>query len=69
MYHINPAVIKTILASMPPNQLAIHMLYIRRQAAISAPGSNRRQMFVSLYQWCVLLQQKSSSFKPKRNRA
>lgn len=54
---------------MPQNQLAIHMRYIRRQAAISAPGSNRRQMFVSLYQWCVVLQQKGFSSKPKRNRA
>ena len=68
MYHINPAVIKTILASMPQNQLAIHMRYIRRQAAISAPGSNRRQMFVSLYQWCVVQQQKGFTSKPKRNR-
>jgi hypothetical protein len=52
MYHINPAVIKSILASMPKKEFIIHARYIRRQAFKSEPGSNRRAMFVSLYQWC-----------------
>ncbi len=66
MYNINPAVIKSILASMPNDQLIVHMRYIRRQAAASVPGSNRRSMFVSLYQYCENLLQKGHSIKVKK---
>lgn len=48
MYHINPAVIKSILSSMPQREFIIHARYIRRQAFKSEPGSNRRAMFISL---------------------
>ena len=52
MYHINPAVIKSILASMPQKEFIIHARYIRRQVHKLEPGTNRRTMFVQLYQWC-----------------
>jgi hypothetical protein len=52
MYHINPAVIKSILSSMPQREFIIHARYIRRQVSKSEPGSNRRAMFINLYQWC-----------------
>ncbi len=67
MYHINPAVIKTILASMPQKELVIHMRYIRFQVSISDPGSNRRQMLVSLYQWCILRQEREKQEILKRH--
>ncbi|MFT5778059.1 MAG: hypothetical protein ACI837_001007 [Crocinitomicaceae bacterium] len=51
MYHINPAVIKSILSSMPKEQFIIHARYIRRQA-YKLPHGNRRQMFINLYLWC-----------------
>lgn len=52
MYHINPAVIKSILSSMPQREFIIHARYIRRQALISEPGSSRRHKFMLLYSWC-----------------
>lgn len=52
MYHINPAVIKSILSQLPKEQFIIHARYIRRQVHKLEPGTNRRAMFVSLYQWC-----------------
>lgn len=52
MYNINPAVIKSILSSMPQREFIIHARYIRRQANKAEPGSNRRAMFISLYLWC-----------------
>jgi hypothetical protein len=52
MYHLNPAVIKTILAQLPKDQFILHARFVRRQAFISEPGSNRRAMFFSLYRWC-----------------
>ncbi|AEA42574.1 hypothetical protein [Fluviicola taffensis] len=61
MYHINPAVIKSILASMSQKEFSIHMRFIRRQVPKCVPGSNRRQMFLNLYQWCVAKQQKEIS--------
>jgi hypothetical protein len=52
MYHLNPAVIKTILAQLPKDQFILHARFIRRQAFISEAGSNRRAMFFNLYRWC-----------------
>jgi hypothetical protein len=52
MYHINPAVIKSILSSMPQREFIIHARYIRRQVYKSEPGTNRRAMFINLYLWC-----------------
>lgn len=52
MYYLNPAVIRSILSSMPKDQFILHARYIRRQANKSVPGSNRRAMFVRLYLWC-----------------
>ena len=52
MYHINPAVIKSILSSMPKREFIIHARYIRRQVHKLEPGTNRHAMFINLYQWC-----------------
>jgi hypothetical protein len=51
-YHVNPAVIKGHLNQLPKEQLALHGRYIRVRAGKEAPGSNRRAMFVGLYQFC-----------------
>jgi hypothetical protein len=52
MYHINPAVIKSILSTMPQREFIIHARYIRRQVHKLESGTNRHAMFVRLYQWC-----------------
>jgi hypothetical protein len=52
MYHINPAVIKSILASMPQKEFIIHARYIRRKASTTPPGTNIHAMYVNLYIWC-----------------
>jgi len=52
MYHINPAVIKSILSQLPKEQFIIHARYIRRQVHKLEPGTNRHAMFVRLYAWC-----------------
>lgn len=52
VYNINPAVIKSILSSMPQREFIIHARYIRRQVHKLEPGTNRHVMFVRLYQWC-----------------
>lgn len=54
MYHLNPAVIKSMLSSMSAAQLARHMVYIRSQVE-QLPIGNRRSMFVRLYQFCISL--------------
>jgi hypothetical protein len=52
MYHLNPAVIKSFLSQFPKEKFILHARFIRFQAFISAPGSNRRAMFFSMYKWC-----------------
>jgi hypothetical protein len=52
MYHLNPAVIKSILSSMPKQEFILHARFIRRKAFNSEHGTNRRAMFFSLYKWC-----------------
>lgn len=51
-YHVNPAVIKGYLSRLPKDQLILHGRYIRMRAWHEEPGSNRRAMFVRLYQYC-----------------
>lgn len=67
MYNINPANIKAILARMPEKELRIHMRYIQRLGAQCAPGSNRRAMFIRLYQYCLVLLQKQKEDMEKRH--
>ena len=52
MYHLNPAVIKSILSSMSKDQFILHARYIRRQAFVSESATNKSAMFFSLYHWC-----------------
>jgi hypothetical protein len=52
MYNLNPAVIKSILSSMPQQEFILHARFIRRKAFNSEPGSIRRVMFFNLYRWC-----------------
>jgi hypothetical protein len=54
MYHVNPAVIKSILSRLPKDQFILQARFIRRQIHKSVPGSNRHAMFINLYQWCRL---------------
>ncbi len=51
-YHVNPAVIKGLLNQLPKDQLILHGRYIRMRAGKEEPGSNKREMFVRLYQFC-----------------
>jgi len=54
-YHVNPAVIKGYLSRLPKDQLILHGRYIRMRAWYEEPGSNKRAMFVRLYQYCRCL--------------
>jgi len=54
-YHVNPAIIKGYLSRLPKDQLILHGRYIRMRAWNEKAGSNKRSMFVSLYQHCRLL--------------
>ena len=51
-YHVNPAVIKGYLNQLPKDQLILHGRYIRMRVWQEEPGSNKREMFVRLYQYC-----------------
>ena len=51
-YHVNPAVIKGYLSRLPKDQLILHGRYIRMRAWNEEPGTNKRAMFVRLYQYC-----------------
>jgi hypothetical protein len=55
MYHINPAVIKSILSSMPKEEFYRHARYIHSQSLLLPEGSNRQVMFFNLWQWCLRL--------------
>jgi hypothetical protein len=55
MYHINPAVIKSILASMPKEEFYRHARYIHSQSLSLPEGTNRQAMFFNLWQWCLRL--------------
>jgi hypothetical protein len=52
MYHVNPAVIKSILSRLPKDQFILQARFIRRQIPKAVPGSNRHAMLINLYQWC-----------------
>jgi hypothetical protein len=51
-YHVNPAVIKSHLNQLPKDQLILHGRYIRLRVFREEPGSNKRDMFIRLYQFC-----------------
>jgi hypothetical protein len=55
MYHINLAVIKSILASMPKEEFYHHARFIHSQSLSLPEGSNRQSMFFNLWHWCVRL--------------
>ncbi len=54
MYPINPAVIKSILSSMPKEEFYRHARFIRRKAYATVSGTNLHAIFVNLYRWCRL---------------
>jgi hypothetical protein len=51
MYHLNPAVIKSILFGMPKEEFMRHARYIGVQRFVLGPG-NRKRMFSELFLWC-----------------
>jgi hypothetical protein len=55
MYHINPAVIKSILSSMPKEEFYRHARFIHSQSLSLPEGSNRQVMFFNLWQWYLRL--------------
>ena len=46
--NLNPAVIKSILSTMPKKELVRHIAYIRSQVQ-ALPFGNRRSMFLRLH--------------------
>jgi hypothetical protein len=55
MYHVNPAVIKSILSSMPKEEFYRHARFIHSQSLSLPDGSNRQVMFFKLWHWCLHL--------------
>jgi hypothetical protein len=55
MYHINLAVIKSILASMSKEEFYHHARFIHSQSLSLPEGSNRQSMFSNLWQLCLHL--------------
>jgi len=53
MYHVNPAVIKSLLSSMPKDQFVLETEKIKQTVPKFPEGSTKRSMYVKLYQWCV----------------
>jgi len=51
-YDVNPAVIKSRLEKLPKEQLILHGRYIRLCAWKEEQGSNKRAMFIRLYEFC-----------------
>ena len=54
MFHVNPAVIKSLLSSMPEEQFVKETEKIKQAVPKFPHGSTKRSMYVKLYQWCVL---------------
>jgi hypothetical protein len=54
MYHVNSAVIKSLLSSMPKEQFVKEAKKIKQAVPKFPHGSTKRSMYVKLYQWCVL---------------
>jgi hypothetical protein len=55
MYKINPAVIKSILSSMPKEEFYRHARFIHTQSLSLPDGSNRQVMFFNLWQRCLYI--------------
>jgi len=55
MYHINPAVIISILPSMPKEEFYRHASYIHSIIRTLPDGTNRQAMFFNLWQWSLRL--------------
>jgi len=51
MYHVNSAVIKSILRSMPRKEIPAEMEKIIKRIIETPPGTERSK-FIKLYQWC-----------------
>lgn len=60
MYHLNPAVIKSILTSMSKKELEKEVQYIRTQVE-QLPVGNRRTMFLNLYLFIQSKQEKQQA--------
>jgi len=54
MYHINPAVTKSILRSMPRKEIPAEMEKIKEKIIETPPGTERSK-FIKLYRWCQKL--------------
>ncbi|RFC54045.1 hypothetical protein [Brumimicrobium aurantiacum] len=54
MYHINPAVTKSILRSMPRKEIPAEMEKLKQKIIETEPGTERSK-FVSIYRFCEKL--------------
>jgi len=54
MYHINSAVIKSILRSMPRKEIPVEMEKIKKRIIETPPGTERSK-YIRLYLFCQKL--------------
>ena len=52
MYHVNPAVTKSLLMKLDAKAFIREAIFIKEQAINLPPGSNERFKFLNLYVWC-----------------
>jgi hypothetical protein len=53
MYHINPAVTKSILSTMPKEEFLQEFAKIRERYLEAPEGTNVCFKYASLYNWCL----------------
>ncbi|WP_417266102.1 hypothetical protein [Brumimicrobium sp.] len=54
MYHVNSAVIKSILRSMPRKEIPVEMEKLKQKIIETPPGTERSK-YLKLYRWCQKL--------------
>jgi len=54
MYHVNSAVIKSILKSMPRKEIPAEMEKLEKKIKETEPGTERSK-YLRLYRWCQKL--------------
>lgn len=55
MYHVNPAVTKSMLLKLGTTDLIQELNIIEQYVQTSEPGTNRRRKFIHLYQFTLKL--------------
>lgn len=53
MYHINPAVTKSILYTMPKEEFLQEFIKIRKHYLEASENTNNHFKYANLYNWCL----------------